>query len=164
MDFSDERWSKLKGGYGTFYDPRNALKTLEVGGDQEEAWAELWKELHHQGDVGEASFASVPVIARLVVNGKTIDWNPYALVATIEGARQSKESLEVPEWLSIEYAEAWRHLYTAGVDALENALDESLICSIMAVLAHYKRQPMLARMAILSESERGDMLNEVGWG
>ena len=164
MDFSDERWSTLKGGYQTLFDPRKALNILEAGGDQEAPWTELWEELHHQGDVGDASFASVPVIARLVTNGVTKDWNSYALAATIEEVRQSKPGVAVPEWLHIECAEAWRQLYAAGVAALKDAEDEPLICSIMAVLALYKRQPMLVRLALLSESERGDMLEEVGWG
>jgi len=55
-------------------------------------------------------------------------------------------------------------LFEAGLAALGDACDEPLICSIMAVLAAYKRQPMLARMALLSEAERVDMLEEVGWG
>jgi hypothetical protein len=33
----------------------------------------------------------------------------------------------------------------------------------MTVLATHKGLPMMARMAILSESERRDMLDEAGW-
>ncbi len=163
MDFSDERWTGLKGLYGTVYDPREALRAIEFGQNQPSAWAELWDELHHQGDVGDASFASVVVIARLLTLGKVNDWNGYALAATIETARLEKTQ-NVPAWLFEGYGTAWRQLYDAGITALEKATDEALICSIMAVLALHKSMPMLARMAILSESERLDMLTEVSWG
>lgn len=59
MDFDDIGWAGLLGGYRVPYDPRNALRRLE-GGDAEAAWQELWAELYHQGDVGEASYAAVP--------------------------------------------------------------------------------------------------------
>jgi len=41
--------------------------------------------------------------------------------------------------------------------------DENLVASIIAILAHCKRLPALARFAMLGESERQDALNELGW-
>jgi len=49
-----------------------------------EVWEELWNELHHQGDVGDASFASVPFLVRSYRQRDVINWNTYALVAIIE--------------------------------------------------------------------------------
>jgi hypothetical protein len=163
MDLSDERWSTLRGGYGTLYDPRGALHAVEMGADTGKAWAELWENLHHQGDIGEASFAAVPQIARLVVKAGMMDWNPYALAATIEEARHSAKNPPLPEWLSHDYTAAWSQLFEAGLASLGSATNEPLICSIMAVLAAHKQQPMLARMSILTEAEREAMLDEVGW-
>ena len=162
MDFADERWVGLKGGYGVPYDPRPAFRDLKAGRNQPEAWAELWNELHHQGDVGEASFASMSAIADLAANDKALDWNPYALAAVIEEARREK-GVEVPAWLATDYREAWRQLYRAAIAALDPATEEELIRSLIAVIAHYKRQPMLARIALLTEVERSQMLEEVGW-
>jgi len=163
MEQYDERWSTLRGGYGTLYDPRRALQAVETGADAGGAWAELWENLHHQGDIGEASFAAVPVIAQLVANSGMMDWNPYALAATIEEARHRAKNPPLPAWLMVEYAAAWSQLFEAGLASLGAATDEPLICSIMAVLAAHKRQPMLARMSLLTEAERGAMLDEVGW-
>jgi hypothetical protein len=33
---------------------------LQSNTDSSKAWDELWNELHHQRDVGEASYAAVP--------------------------------------------------------------------------------------------------------
>ena len=56
MEPDDDRWHKLRGGYKVEYDPRPALKRLISKTEIEAAWHELWEELHHQGDVGEASY------------------------------------------------------------------------------------------------------------
>jgi hypothetical protein len=123
------------------------LRLLDADGDLAGAWAELWEELHQQDDVGDASFAAVPVIARLVTSGRIADWNAYSLAAMIEDARLRKADFDVPSWLSVEYATAWRQLFLAGLAALDGAVDEPLISSIMSVLALFTRQPMLARVS-----------------
>jgi hypothetical protein len=58
FNFEDERWKKFLGGYRRAFDPRAALQRLESNVHVKEAWHELWGGLHHQGDVGEASFAA----------------------------------------------------------------------------------------------------------
>jgi len=102
------------------------------------------------------------VIADLASAGQNADWNAYALAAIIEEARREK-GLPLPQWLTADYAAAWRQIFEAGVSALSAAQDEALICSILAALAHHKNQPMLGRMALLTERERAEMLAEVGW-
>jgi len=163
MDLADGRWTGLSGGYRLPYDPRDALRRIEAGAGVKEAWTELWNELHHQGDVGEASYAAITVLARLGAGGAGDDWNLYAMAAAIEEARSNKQNPVMPAWLADDYAKAWSALFEAGLESLRGAQDESLINSIMAVLAAHKGQPMLARMAILNEEERQAMLDEVGW-
>lgn len=51
----DARWLDLTGGYRMSFDPRPLIKRLETDTDTTGVWQELWNELHHQGDVGEAS-------------------------------------------------------------------------------------------------------------
>ncbi|WP_426000050.1 hypothetical protein [Caulobacter sp. DWR1-3-2b1] len=83
---------------------------------------------------------------------------------TIEQVRGNDENPPLPTWLSDDYAKAWRELFSFALAILPSANDENLVNSALAVLALQKGQPMLARMAILTESERSEMLNEVGWG
>ena len=46
------------------------------------------------------------------------DWNTYALVATIEDARQNQKNPRLPPWLQASYDEALRNL---GLDELRKA-------------------------------------------
>jgi hypothetical protein len=62
MDLNDPRWKSMEGGYRPHYDPRPALETLSQDPGSAAAWDELLNELHHQGDVGHASYAALPVL------------------------------------------------------------------------------------------------------
>ena len=163
MDHADARWTGLTGGYKTPYDPRPALRAIEDGRDVAAAWAELWNDLHHQGDIGGASYAAVVALAGWAARCRSRDWNVYALAAIVESARLAEESRNLPAWLVDDYAHAWTQLFETALAVLPEAKDEALINSVVAVLAAHKGQPSLARMAILNESERRDMLDEVGW-
>jgi hypothetical protein len=139
------------------------LRRIAAGVGVKEAWAELWERLYHQGDVGEASYAAVTALAPLAAGDPGDDWNPFALAAMIEEARLNARNPAMPAWLAEDYARAWSVLFQTALAKLGDAEDPSLVNSIMAVLAAHKRQPMLARMAILNEEERRAMLDEVGW-
>ncbi|TIV05519.1 MAG: hypothetical protein E5W00_19985, partial [Mesorhizobium sp.] len=82
MGFSDERWSGLTGGYKVVYDPRPALRRLTVHYGDKSVWDELWNELHHQGDVGDASYAAVVELARISEGQAPVYWGAYGLAAT----------------------------------------------------------------------------------
>jgi hypothetical protein len=84
LSYDDPRWKELKGGYKTPYDPTKVLRKLESAGDPKPLWEELWDQLHHQGDVGESSYATVPHLVRIQKEKGNLGWNFYALVSTIE--------------------------------------------------------------------------------
>jgi ParB-like chromosome segregation protein Spo0J len=67
------------------------------GGDADSLWEELWNELHHQGDIGEASYAALPQLVHICQTRKLIDWNLFALAATIEVCRRRPPNPPVPE-------------------------------------------------------------------
>jgi hypothetical protein len=163
MDFNDPRWSDLRGGYRVPYDPRNALRKLERGEDTEAAWNELWNELHHQGDIGEASYAAVPQLVRIYAARGIPDWNAYALVATIEEVRHNGRNAELPSYLRDAYESAWRQLGELGLRELQSAQEPTLVTSIIAVLAYWKGQRTLGLLASsLTEDERLELLTESG--
>lgn len=85
----------LIGGYGIPYDPRPELIKLRNG--FESALDELWENLYHQGEVGSASYFSVP---QLVEAGQ------FSLVGAIEVARHRDSNPEVPESLMGPYQSA----------------------------------------------------------
>ena len=139
LNLDDERWADLKGGYKTTLDARPLLRSLESGEDIQSAWGYLWEELHHQGDVGEASYAAVPHLVRIHRQRGVVDWNTYALVTTIELARMEEKNQQLPSWLAFGYENAIRELAKTGLMELANARDEQTIRSILGILAIWKR-------------------------
>jgi hypothetical protein len=136
ISLEDSRWSSMTGGYKMPFDPRPLLKKLETGSDTTEVWHELWNELHHQGDVGEASFAAVPFLVRGYRKRGVFDWNTYAIVAIIELARKEGNNPDVPDWIEDEYFQAIRELAEIGVTEVlqaETTEDVRAILSIIAV-------------------------------
>lgn len=128
-------------------------------------WDEFWEALHHQGDVGEASYAAIPAIVRIYAEHSTRpDWNVYAFAATVEEARHGNDNPAMPDWLAAEYERGWTELEARALAELPSASDDELVSSIMAVLALAKGKRTLARMALLTEDERKEMLDTAGWG
>jgi hypothetical protein len=164
MDMDDPRWNGLLGGYRLPYDPRSALLSLERGQNVDAAWSELWQELHHQSDVGEASYAAVPHLVRIHAQRGIPDWNTYAMVATIEDIRHEPDNPAIPPWLRQSYDEALRQLVTLGLEEFKQAETQELIDSIYAVLAIGKGRLLLARFAMFTEDEREELLNGAGFG
>jgi len=126
----------MTGGYKMLLDPRPLLQQLKDEDDTTEVWKELWNELHHQGDVGDASFASVPFLVQSYRQKGVIDWNTYALVAVIELARRDGKNPDVPQWLADDYFQAIRELAETGATELfkgGNADDVRAILSVIAI-------------------------------
>jgi hypothetical protein len=163
LELSDPRWISLDGGRRLPFDPRPALRRLEGGVDVPAAWGELWDGLHHQGDVGEASYASVPHLVRIHQARGVLDWNTYALVATIDLARDRRRNPQVPSWLDAEYVSAINHLAELGLREFPRATDQAAVRSILAVLAIWKSARVHGRALVeLSEDELREL--DVGLG
>jgi len=144
------------------FDPREAIQRVARG--DATAWDVLWAELHHQGDVGEASYAAVPELLRVCRASAASDWNLYALAAVIEDVRHDERNPALPDWLQPEYEAAWQDLQELALAAFPEAKSQELIDSLLAVLALAKGRATLGRMAMLCESEREEMLGIGGWG
>ena len=54
------------GGYKQLFNPVRLLQRIENGDFK--AWDEIWDELHHQGDIGDASYASVIQLINIHLN------------------------------------------------------------------------------------------------
>ncbi len=132
LSLTDPIWRQLDGGYRTPYDASIALAQMERG---ESAWKELWEELHHQGDVGVASYAAIPQLVRISGSRRTSDWNLYSLAATIEIERHRKNNPPLPAWLSPSYKSAWEGLVKLALADLAGQPDELTLRSALSVVA-----------------------------
>ena len=136
MILTDPKWEGLEGGYRIPYDPRPVLSKLASGIQVDQAWDELWNELHHQGDVGEASFAAVTALIDLYSSGRQPDANLFSLSVTIEIERHRKGNPPLPDWLREDYVAAWRKLAELALAKLrEDDVDPDALQSALAVLA-----------------------------
>jgi hypothetical protein len=62
MPLDDSRWATYSGGYKSPYNVVPLIYRLSDKGTSGDFWEVVWNELHHQGDVGEASYAFVPYL------------------------------------------------------------------------------------------------------
>src|ERR1700755_2765992 len=113
----------MNGGCRVPYDARMVLRKLESGSADAEAWDELWQELHHQGDVGEASYAALPHLVRIAQGLPRRDWNFYGLVSLIELERHRKRNPPLPDWLVEDYRTGLQELLDLGLDDLRQEED-----------------------------------------
>lgn len=114
MTLDDNLWKKLQGGYKTIYDASIPLRQLEGTEDKEkikEVFDELWNELHHQGDVGLASYLALPQLVRLGKSKGLFDWNLLGLCSVIEQQRQLADNPPLPA--------EFREYYESGLKELK---------------------------------------------
>jgi hypothetical protein len=135
LSLDDNRWTKLCGGYRVPVDPRPLLARLETEKDTSSVWDELWQELHHQGDVGDASYAAVPHLVRIYRKRGVVDWNTYAIVAIFELARKEGKNPDVPKWLKEDYFRAIRELAEIGAEEVFRTDDAVTARAILSILA-----------------------------
>jgi hypothetical protein len=155
----------MKGGYRIPFDPRPLFQKLESETDIKRCWEEIWQELYHQGDVGEASYAAVPHLVRIYQNRGKIDWNTYAIVTSIELARNLGKNPDVPLWLRQGYEDAINSLAMTGLGELPHANEKETIRSILAVIAIWKEVRTYARIIIdFSEDELNELENKGSLG
>lgn len=135
LPLDDPKWKSLYGGYKVPYDPSNALRRLYLGEDPNPIWTELWNELHHQGDVGEASYAAVPHLVKIQKDRNDLGWNAYALIATIEIERHRPSNPPLPDWLLLSYKAAWNDLEAIALRDYGKTEDPLTARVILGVLA-----------------------------
>jgi hypothetical protein len=135
LSLDDNRWNNLTGGYRAKCDPRPLLEQLESGRDTATTWHELWGELHHQGDVGEASYASIPHLVKIYRKSGHVDWNTYAIVAVIELARNVGSNPQVPKWLEEDYLRSIHELAKIGAADIWRTEEPEAVRAILSVIA-----------------------------
>lgn len=139
IQLDDKRWKDFNGGYRIPYDASIPLKSLEKASTTEEIdaiFSEMWNELHHQGDVGIASYLSVPHLIRIAKEKKLFNFNLFGLIATIEIERHN-DNPPLPKEFETEYFQALREgipeLVMMGTGTHWDLVLTSTILSALAV-------------------------------
>lgn len=162
LSLDDPLWSTLEGGYRVPYDASLPLMAIRAG---EDVWQELWEELHHQGDVGAASYAAIPQLVDICTEPAQRGDDFYALIALVEIERHRRDNPPLPEWLEDSYRAAWAQLPQIAARDLQGNLSASMQNAIFAVMALARGNIKLGAMLIhMDSSEVNDWLEErLGW-
>src|SRR5436305_10531607 len=139
LPLDDERWKEFEGGYRLKYDASLPLVALESGTQAlDSIWSELWENLHHQGNVGIASYAAVPHIVRIIRQREIFDWNPFALIVAIELARTQGNNPPLPAWLTAEYEPSLWDIAEYACGKLKEHWNPFLLKSVLGLVAVIK--------------------------
>jgi len=164
LDLDDDRWQNMAGGYRVPIDPRPAFAKLRSDISDAATWKWLWNELHHQGDVGEASYAAVPVVVSIYLEAGQPDWNVPGLVATIDLARDSKRNPPLPTWLEASYSDAVRQLALRCLVDLQRVEDLEAMRTMMSVVAIWKGLRRYGRLLLEFSEDEVRELEEQAFG
>lgn len=138
ITLDDSLWQTLDGGYKIPYDASIPLKKLEqvsCSNEMEEVWIELWNELHHQGDVGVASYLAVPQLARIAVNKDLYNWNLLGICSVIEQQRHSGDNPPLPAAFHDYYTEGLNRLQQFVITNLSRKVDNTTYRLALSTLA-----------------------------
>jgi hypothetical protein len=156
LELSDPRWKELEGGYRVPYDASIALRQLEKANDIQDTaiiYQELWNELHHQGDLGLASYYAVPHMVRIAQEKKLVDYNVLSLVSLIEIERYKNNNPALPKALTSSYQDALNNLLELVEIILnQNWNLETTSIALMAI-AISKGQVKLANVLLNMDDE-----------
>lgn len=135
LSIDDPRWVQYRGGYNRVM-PNVVpfLTKLQSGVMSEDDWGILWDDLHHQGDIGEASYAVVPHLVEYARNARVIAWHVFGFTAVVELERTENRNPPVPAEIELSYRAAMKELPHIGFRRTE-AWGEHVFEPFMACLA-----------------------------
>jgi hypothetical protein len=135
--------ASYRGGYNRRpYDITSLVSRLLHEGTSPASWEEVWDELYHQGDVGEATFALVPFLVEHIRTAEEIDPMAVAFVVTVELDRETPGNPPVPPELWDVYRQALHDLPLVALSHPNQRWNEELVMYVAATvaLAHEHRQ------------------------
>jgi hypothetical protein len=144
LPLDDPRWLEYTSGYGIPYDASAALRNLSLSTEKQPIWNELFDELHHQGDLGTASYAAVPYLLEYIKKQAKLDNNALTLIAVIELERP--HNAPIPVELSDSYFRAIESIPEIIVTHQDTHWDDSTMQSAMSCLALARNQREFARI------------------
>jgi hypothetical protein len=162
LPYDHLRWEELYDACHALYDPRDALRKLEQGTPwRKQIWDELFQKLQHQGEVDIASYVVVPELARIIREKSIVDWEPFALIASIEDCRRTDGNPPLPPWLERDYLSALRECARYGCSLSDRPWSRELARAVLSVLAFANDLSAYGKLLIdFTDDELSDLLDE----
>ncbi|MFC4312384.1 hypothetical protein ACFPN2_25095 [Steroidobacter flavus] len=146
LPLDDPRWAAYRRGYNRVpFDVVSLIRRLQQEGTSDKFWELVWDELHHQGDVGEASYALVPYLVEYQSRQRDLDEQLFHYCVVIDLAHPENNNPPIPPELEISYAKALRKLPVIGADLLRRGCGEAVVMGVAAATALAAGHRVLAR-------------------
>lgn len=161
MKLTDKFWAKLDGGYRKTYDVSVPLIKMEQSNDpavHAAIWEELWENLHHQGDVGLASYMAIPQLVRITKEKGLVDWNLFGLCSLIEQHRHDDGNPDLPDAAQNYYQSGLTELNELALETLKTDQEDAVFTTALAAIATCSGRVHLGKALIQLEDE--DVLEE----
>ena len=161
MELTDKIWKDLHGGYKVPYDASIPLRQLEETNNPitiKELFEELWDELHHQGDVGLASYLALPQLVRICKAKGLFDWNLLGLCCVIEQQRHLGDNPILPIEFRDYYTQGLKDLKQYVINNLNKDSDKITTTFSLSAIATFSGQTKLGKA--IMELEDDDIINE----
>jgi hypothetical protein len=118
---------------------------LQRAGISGQFWEVVWDELHHQGDVGEATYARIPYLVDYQSRQRELDEQLFHFCVVVDLAQPENNNPAIPAEIEFSYAKALRQLPIIGVDLLKRGCEEHIVMGVTAATALAAGHRMLAR-------------------
>jgi len=148
MDLDDKIWTTLQGGNKFPYNASRPLKRLRDStkqDDSETIFTELWDNLHHQGDVGMASYLAIPQLIAICMNKNSLDRNYIGLCVKIENCRLEGHNPELPGEYQDLYFGSLTQFERYLLINFKNITDQTALRLTLALFATVNGQPGLGK-------------------
>jgi hypothetical protein len=156
MPLDDMRCTTYRSGYRLPYNVVPLIHRLNSEGASSGFWETVWKELHHQGDVGEASYALVAYLVDHQSRQQELDEQLLHFCVIVELQQPESGNPPIPPEIELSYAMAMRGLPVIGTEQLRRGCSEAVVMEVAAATALAGGHRVLARAYI--EFGRADAL------
>lgn len=148
LPLTDERWSSYRTGYNRRpYESVRLIEHMRQHGLTEWFWDQVWSELHHQGDIGEASYAVLPYLVEHVRNLDAVDAQVVAYACVVEECRRNEHGQgnpPVPHEVAPSYESALHALPVVVLSKAPEFWNEDLVRYVASLIALTHGQAKLA--------------------
>jgi hypothetical protein len=146
LPLDDLRWKTYRSGYNRgAFDTVSLIRELQRSGFSEAFWERAWDDLHHQGDVGEASYAIIPYMVEYQSSLSQLDEQLFHFATVVELARPENGNPPVPAEIELSYELALRKLPVLGAEKMRRGCTPHVVMGIASVTALAAGQRLLAR-------------------
>jgi hypothetical protein len=119
LPLDDPRWATYRGGCRELYDAVPLINLLRSQGPSDDFWEQVWDELHHQGDVGEASYALVPYLVDCQSRQRDLDERLFHFCVVVDLQRPKNRNPPIPQELEFSYERSLQTLPVIGVEKMK---------------------------------------------